>query len=94
MACNLHIGQKIDKPLIHTDNTWNSSLRCDELVCESILIMSKYAALNSQTGMAVSPHKHASSMASWIKIYCSCRKQAGYKDRHQCIEQSINISMS
>lgn len=52
------------KEAIEIANTWNSSLRCEELVWESILIISKYAALNSQTGMAVSPHKQASKMAS------------------------------
>lgn len=28
--------------------------------------------LNSQTGMAVLPQRHASKMASWTNTYCSC----------------------
>lgn len=51
--------------------TWNSSLSWDELLWESTRSNSLYATSNSLMGMAVSPHRQASRMASWMKIYCS-----------------------
>lgn len=54
--------------------TWNSSRSWDELLCGSILTISLYVGLNSLMGMLVSPQRQASNMASWMKTYCSFRR--------------------
>ena len=43
-------------------------------------IISLYVALNSLTGMVVSPHRQASRIASWIKMYCSWNRRREYEE--------------